>query len=142
LPAAILIPIAFGWLAVTGQRAGFYDLSIGTALLVMSLVTALVVLMWRTALSLDQSAEQRQRAEQALLASEQSFSTMFRSLPVAAVLSRFPDGTIVDCNDAFVTLTGHTREEIVGKTSIEAGLVRDVAARQRALDSVQRVGAV
>jgi PAS domain S-box-containing protein len=67
---------------------------------------------------------------------------MFRSLPVAAVLSRFPDGTIVDCNDAFVALTGYAREEIVGKTSIEAGLVRDVAARQRALDSVERVGAV
>ena len=36
--------------------------------------------------------------------------------PIAAVISnpRLPDNPIVECNDAFVALTGYRREEIVG----------------------------
>lgn len=36
--------------------------------------------------------------------------------PIAAVISnpRLPDNPIVECNDAFVALTGYSREEIVG----------------------------
>ena len=36
--------------------------------------------------------------------------------PIAAVISnpRLPDNPIVECNDAFIALTGYQREEIVG----------------------------
>ena len=36
--------------------------------------------------------------------------------PIAAVISdpRLPDNPIVECNDAFVALTGYAREEIIG----------------------------
>jgi PAS domain S-box-containing protein len=41
---------------------------------------------------------------------------MIGSSPIAAVISdpRLPDNPIVECNDAFVLLTGYAREEIIG----------------------------
>ncbi|NLS26286.1 Light-activated DNA-binding protein [Sphingomonas sp. S2M10] len=42
---------------------------------------------------------------------------MIAGSAVAAVLSnpRLPDNPIIDCNDAFVTLTGYQRDEIIGR---------------------------
>jgi PAS domain S-box-containing protein len=43
-------------------------------------------------------------------------SDMITDSAVAAVISnpRLPDNPIIDCNEAFVALTGYTREEIIG----------------------------
>lgn len=45
-----------------------------------------------------------------------SLTTMIGTSPIAAVISnpRLPDNPIVECNNAFVALTGYSREEIVG----------------------------
>ena len=42
---------------------------------------------------------------------------MIENSPVAAVISdpRRPDNPIVECNDAFIALTGYNRDEIVGR---------------------------
>jgi len=44
-------------------------------------------------------------------------SAMIQSSAVAAVISdpRLPDNPIVDCNQAFVDLTGYSRDEIIGR---------------------------
>ena len=43
-------------------------------------------------------------------------SSMIATSPIAAVISdpRLPDNPIVECNDAFVALTGYQSEEIIG----------------------------
>lgn len=45
-----------------------------------------------------------------------SLTTMIGTSPIAAVISnpRLSDNPIVECNNAFVALTGYSREEIVG----------------------------
>lgn len=45
-----------------------------------------------------------------------SVNAMIGNSPIAAVISnpRLPDNPIVECNDAFVALTGYSREEIIG----------------------------
>ena len=45
-----------------------------------------------------------------------TLSSMIASSPIAAVISnpRLPDNPIVECNDAFVALTGYRSEEIIG----------------------------
>jgi PAS domain S-box-containing protein len=60
---------------------------------------------------------------------------MIRSSPVAAVITnpRWPDNPIVECNDAFVALTGYRRDEIIGRNcrfltgpDTEPGLIEKV----------------
>jgi signal transduction histidine kinase len=46
LPFVFGLPIVLGWLRLLGQRAGFYDLSMGTALLVLALIAVLCTLLW------------------------------------------------------------------------------------------------
>lgn len=46
LPVVIGLPIVLGWLRLSGQRAGFFDLSMGTALLVVALIFLLCALLW------------------------------------------------------------------------------------------------
>lgn len=45
-----------------------------------------------------------------------SLTSMIGTSPIAAVISnpRLPDNPIVECNDAFVKLTGYSREDIIG----------------------------
>ena len=45
-----------------------------------------------------------------------TISSMIATSPIAAVISnpRLPDNPIVECNDAFVALTGYRSEEIIG----------------------------
>lgn len=45
-----------------------------------------------------------------------SLTSIIGTSPIAAVISnpRLPDNPIVECNDAFVALTGYRREEIIG----------------------------
>lgn len=45
-----------------------------------------------------------------------SLKTMIATSPIAAVISdpRLPDNPIVECNDAFIALTGYGADEIIG----------------------------
>jgi len=58
---------------------------------------------------------------EALQRSEEKFATAFRSGPLAMCITRLDDGRCLDVNDAFISLLGWRREEIVGRSSIEFG---------------------
>jgi len=62
-------------------------------------------------------------AEEEKLASEKKFLKAFNSAPVAMVIHESMDGQYLEGNDAFVSLTGFSREELSGKTASELGLI-------------------
>ncbi len=70
----------------------------------------------------------RQRLE--LLESEARLFKVFRSGPVAMSIHRWSDRTFVDVNTAFSSLLGWTREEVLGRTTTELGIVEEKAALQ------------
>ena len=73
----------------------------------------------------------RKAAEDRLRQSEEKFASLFRLSPDAIVLFGLDTQRIQDVNDAFVALFGFSREEVLGKTTLELGLYQTPAVRER-----------
>jgi signal transduction histidine kinase len=63
LPAAISIPVVVGYVRLMGERAGFYDIGFGLALMVVASITLLVVSVWWNSRSLYHIDIERKDAE-------------------------------------------------------------------------------
>lgn len=72
--------------------------------------------------------KQRQ-SELALRQSEERFSKAFHSSPSALSIAQLEDGRLLEINEAFLRITGFTRDEVIGKTALDLGLWRDPAQR-------------
>ena len=76
---------------------------------------------------------ERKRAEAALLESEERFAKAFQASPDGLVISRIADAVLLEVNDSFLSMSGYTREEIIGKSALEIGLFADPPARESVL---------
>jgi PAS domain S-box-containing protein len=56
---------------------------------------------------------------------EKHFELIFQSSPVPISIATFDEGRILLANDAFISLFGYTREELIGRTCDELGLWRN-----------------
>ncbi|WP_019374964.1 sensor domain-containing protein, partial [Melaminivora alkalimesophila] len=83
--------------------------------------------------------EEREMLE-ALRASEERYTTVYQTLPDAAGITMLADGRYLDVNPAFERLFSLPREQIVGRTSLELGIWRDLAERDRLLDALEHHG--
>ncbi|TAL36181.1 MAG: PAS domain S-box protein [Spirochaetes bacterium] len=82
-------------------------------------------------------------AERALRESEKLFATMFDAAPIAMSLASLPDGVQLNVNRAWLDLMGFNRkEDVIGKTSLDLGLVPDADSRERLLNEFRNSGSV
>lgn len=65
-----------------------------------------------------------------------------RSSYESITVSRLSDGRLIDVNERFLDVTGHTYESAVGKTTVELGLWKDPAERSRLVRALRRDGEV
>jgi two-component system cell cycle sensor histidine kinase/response regulator CckA len=84
----------------------------------------------------------RKRGVEALRHSEEKFATAFRSSPDGLALARLPDGRLLDVNDAFLRISGYTREEVIGRTTTELRLWADLKDRAEYIRQLQEQGHV
>lgn len=71
----------------------------------------------------DRDVTQRDMAIRMLQASEAKFATAFDKSPVLLTISEFETGKYLDVNEKFLEVSGFSRQEVIGKTSIEIGWV-------------------
>ncbi len=87
-----------------------------------------------------QSEERRvlqEIAQDELIRSEARFSTIFHASPMGIDLVKMKDGRITHANDAFLQMLGYSREELIGRTSLELGLYVDPDDRKRLVGQVR-----
>ncbi len=72
---------------------------------------------------------ERKRAEEGLRRSEQKFFTAFRAFPGAISITTLAEGRVLDVNDSFLRLSGYSREEVIGRTTVALGLWAVPSAR-------------
>lgn len=82
------------------------------------------------------------QTEEALRNSEAKFATAFQASPDAVMISRLPDGTLLEVNDGFSKVTGWSREETEGRKAVELGLWADLEDRRRFIELMAAQGEV
>ncbi len=84
----------------------------------------------------------RKKAEQALRESEDRFRIAFQTSPDAVNINRLSDGLYIDVNEGFSDLTGFTRDEVIGKTSLDIDIWDDPDDRKRLVAGLKKNGHV
>jgi PAS domain S-box-containing protein len=85
---------------------------------------------------------ERKLAEEAIRQSEKRFSQAFHASPIPIVLTTLSDGRYIEVNDACLQLTGFSRAEIIGNTSIGINIWADPADRLKLTQPLQTSGSV
>jgi len=85
---------------------------------------------------------EQKNADEALKLSEEKFSKAFRQSPVWVVISSLEEGRYVEVNEEFLRNTGFSREEVIGRTSLELDTWADPEDRARIVEAIKAKGSV
>ncbi len=119
LPAAIAIPVIFGWIRLWGQQQGWYGMEFGLALVVIGSVSILGALIGWSALEIHGREEERDRAEQ-------RFAATFEQAAVG-IAHESPDGRLLLVNAKLCAIVGYDRDELLSKSCAELTHPDDLA---------------
>jgi PAS domain S-box-containing protein len=85
---------------------------------------------------------ERRRAEAEVSQLQRRLATAFRVAPFAACVTRLTDGKLVDVNDRLLREYNWTREDLLGKTTLEVGLWGVEADRLKMVEAIRRDGRI
>ncbi len=90
--------------------------------------------------SILRDVSERKQTEDALRESEEKFAHAFSGTPDSLAISRVADGFFVEVNRGFCDLTGYSRDEALGKSSLDLGIWHDPVDRLRMYEAIERHG--
>ncbi|MBS1542407.1 MAG: PAS domain-containing sensor histidine kinase [Bacteroidetes bacterium] len=89
-----------------------------------------------------QDITESQRVQDLMRQSEERFAKVFTSSPSIKIISRMDNLKIVDVNESFTSAFGYTREEAIGKTSLELGTRLNNPETDAIIEEIKRKGSV
>ncbi len=116
LPAAIVIPPALGWLCALGEYKGLFGLEFETGLFAFSNVVIFSLLIWRSAIAVNQQEEKRETAEHSLQKTEEGFRLIFMNNPLPMWFFDAETLAFLEVNNAAAVHYGYSREEFLTMT--------------------------
>jgi len=84
----------------------------------------------------------RKRTEEELQITQEKYTKAFLSVPDAITISELDSGRFIEVNDAATRIFGYSRDELIGKSTIELGIWRNKEDRDRLIDQVRKHGKV
>lgn len=85
---------------------------------------------------------ERFEIEETLKKSENKFSKVFHSSPVALLITRLSDRHIVEINQAFVKLSGYNQQEVIGHGALKLGMYEDLRDREHIIKTTLVDGSI
>ncbi|QTA80836.1 Two component system response regulator/histidine kinase, PAS domain-containing [Desulfonema limicola] len=85
---------------------------------------------------------ERKKMEKALRLSEAKFRLAFKTSPDSINLNRQEDGVYIDINNGYTKIMGYHPEEVIGKSSLELNIWKNLQDRKKLLDGLNEKGFV
>jgi len=85
---------------------------------------------------------EQHRAAEAIRESEERFHRAFHANPSLLAICTPGEGRYLDVNEAFHTALGYTREEMIGRTSVELGIWPETSRREEVLEIMEKAGSI
>jgi len=140
--ASQLLPVALPLLVIFMSYAIAREHFLLAWLAVTASVVSSAVRLILTNQQQQQISQHLLETEKALRITEQTLSTAFRSSPDAFSINPFPNGPYFEVNEGYTTLTGYSRDEVLGKSPRDLDLWVDPAERARVLSRLTDTGFV
>ena len=121
---------------VVNRPTSFYEEHRGK---VLAVAAAFLILLGMLA-ALAVNIQRRKKTEASLRESEEKFERIFRHSPDWIAIMRLRDGSYLDVNEAFEQITGYSRAEVLGKTSLDIGIYADPRERYEVDGAFLRMG--
>jgi len=81
-----------------------------------------------------------QRLNAGMSEANEDLQLIFNTSPDAAIITRLEDGRIIDVNEGYISITGYSREEMAGKSSLDINIWKNIADRQEIVGILQEKG--
>jgi len=85
---------------------------------------------------------EKKMVERAMAENEKLFATAFMINPVPMTITAEETGCFIMVNDSFLSFSGFTREEVIGKTTVELGIWRNPEERAEFLQMLIENGSI
>lgn len=81
---------------------------------------------------------ERKEAERKIEESEERFRLAYQANPDAIVITRISDGKYIDVNEGFTHITGYTREEVIGESSMSLNIWKNLDLRKEIGERIKK----
>jgi len=116
---------------------------LGYQVLYVGLTFSLLLLVSRRLhMDLERDIVQRRAAEAALKRSEEKFAVAFHTVPDAIIITLLDNGRIVEANQSTFEVLGFTKEEMIGRTTVELEVWAEPAERRRFVEALESSGGI
>lgn len=126
-------------------KSGLYDslVILTYQMLYIWLTFALFLMVDRRLLTaLENDIAEKELVGAALKVSEEKFSIAFQNIPDAIVITSLPDGRIFEANASFFHLSEYSKEESLGRTTVELNLWGNLTHRNEVVVALEKKGQV
>jgi PAS domain S-box-containing protein len=84
----------------------------------------------------------RRRTNEHIVSNQQQLSKTFQFNPQPMSLTTVDEGRFLDVNDAFLKMSGYTRDEVIGRTSIDLSMWNPPEQRAKLIASLSETGSL
>ncbi|MGA1978925.1 MAG: PAS domain S-box protein [Bacteroidales bacterium] len=88
-------------------------------------------------ISVTRDITKRKNVENALRESEERFSKAYKTSPISFMIAKMKEGSIIEVNDEFTRISGFTREETIGNTTLGLNIWVHEKDRQKMIATLQ-----